>query len=140
MDSLTQRGVSGKIQSAGAVIKYEYLRLFYKRAGYREALLLSAGEVAAVLLKLKIELAGLGLDNLLCLRRSERLPERFIPGGLIAPFQIVAYRSLEEHSLLLHHADLITYTRARIFSDIHAVYRDAAARCIIKARNKADER
>ena len=140
MDCLPQPRVGRKIQRARAVIHNEDFRMPDNRARNRKPLLLTAGEVAAVLFDRRVQLALLALHNFFRLRGFQSLPDILIRSVRIAETHIVADSSFKQYSSLRNNADLtgqLTFTEGAY---VFAVYKNSAFRNIVKPGDQVDER
>ena len=112
----------------------------HQRAGDCQALTLTAGQVASALLHRIIELARLLADKILRLRNGQRVPQFFVRGILVAPEQIRANRALEQLCLLHDDRNVAVQLLLGIGGNRLTEQGDLPLRCVIKARNQADER
>ena len=87
-ESLPESGVGREIKRGRAVVENQYLRPSDERAGYRQPLLLTSGEILSSLKDGLVELLFLLVDEFLRLRCNERFLERFVVRVLVAPEKV----------------------------------------------------
>ena len=104
-EALADERVGARVDRGGRVVEDQNLRLFEKRPGDAETLLLSAGDVRAALLDIGVIPVGEGADEFVRLREPARLDHLVIGGILVAPAQVILDGAGEENVLLQHHAD-----------------------------------
>ena len=132
-DCLAQGCVRCKIQRRGTIIQNQDLRLWYQRAGNRQALTLAAGEVAARRLHRRIQHAGFAADKLRRLGYLQRLPDFLVGSAGGGPLHIVADRTCKQHGLLGHDPPQPAQLCKAVLLYIMAEQRNAAVVGIVEA-------
>ena len=130
-----QPGVRGHVQGRGAVVQDQDLRPARQRPGDGQPLPLAAGQVAAVLLDLRVQ-AALGRQHVRSLGGLGGGQQLGVGGVGPAPAQVVPYGALEQRGLLHHHADPAAQRRLGPVLHIHAVDQHLALGGLVEAGNQ----
>ena len=138
-EALADQRVGARVDRGGRVVEDQNLRLFEKRPGDAETLLLSAGDVRAALLDIGVIPVGEGADEFVRLREPARLDHLVVGGVFVAPAQVILDRAGKQHILLQHDADRAAQRLKVVFAHISAADLDAALAHIVKARDELHE-
>src|SRR5262249_6778268 len=99
-------------------------RVLQESARDRQTLSLPAGQHAATLADLGFKTALVALDEVKRLRARRGNPEFLVAGIGLADAQILGNRTVKQHGLLKHHADVAPKRRQLQPAYIHAVDSD----------------
>ena len=139
LNRLSERGIRREIERGRGVVEDQDLRATHERTRDRESLLLSAGEVPALLLDLELEALALLLHEIVGLGGLQRGVNLRIRRVRLAPLHVRAERAAEQHGALRHEADLFTKRLKRIVPDILSCNEHLPRRHIVEAWNQVDE-
>ena len=139
LNRLSKRGIRREIERGRGVVEDQDLRATHECTRDRESLLLSAGEVPALLLDLELEALALLLHEIVGLGGLQCGVDFRIRRIRLAPLHVRAERAAEQHGTLRHEADLFTKRLKRIVSDILSCNEHLSRRHIVETRDQVDE-
>ena len=119
-------GFGDGVERAGGLVEDQDRRVLQQRARDRQPLPLAAGQHAAALAGMGLELLVAALDELQRLGAAGRDAHFLVGSVWLADPQIVGQRSVEQQRLLKHHADVPAQRGQLQAADIHAVNFDNA--------------
>ena len=121
-----------RIKCGGRFVKDEDLRILQDRSCDGDALALTAGEDEAAIADLGIDAARQTMNEFLCIRGTNGIPDLFIRRVQATVEDIFFDGGIEEERILRHEADVVTKGADRHIPDIDAVDVDGSACHIIE--------
>ena len=131
--------LGGSIHGAGGVIENQHLGVLEQGTGDAEALLLAARHVDAPLAQIGVQAVGHPVQELVGVGSPAGLPQLFIGGIGIAPFQIVPDGAGEEQVLLEHDAHGVPQGGQVVIPHIPAAHLHGAGGGVIEAGDQLDQ-
>ena len=125
-----------RIECGGRFVKDEDLRILQDRSCDGDALALTAGEDEAAIADLGIDAARQTLNEFLCIRGANGIPDLFIRRIQTTVEDIFFDGGIEEERILRHEADVVAKGADRHIPDVDAVDADGSACHIIEARKQ----
>ena len=125
-----------RIERGSRFVKDEDLRILQDRSCDGDALALTAGEDESAIADLGIDAARQAMDEFLCIRSPNGIPDLFIRRIQTAIENIFFDRGIEEECILRHKADVVTKRADCHISDVDAVDINGSACHIIETRKQ----
>ena len=125
-----------RIECGGRFVQDEDLRILQDRSCDGDALTLTAGEDEAAIADLGIDATRQTLNEFLCIRGANGIPDLFIRRIQATVEDIFFDGGIEKECILRHEADVVAKGADRHISDVDAVDADGSACHIIEPRKQ----